>query len=315
MPLTVRTARRRTTATARRTGLITIVTGGGPIGGHDHRCASTAMAEALPDACGVVECRVFEATAGTRLAPGLAGAGLVVPSVPGELLAPLAALCEWLEIPYAGASPRASTLAADAELAALALDRAGLDVVPGLAVDAAGAAGLDYLDPVRIRPAGRPGPFGRSIATTRASLRDGLHLALALDERAYVEEIPQGMAVMVPVLDDGTGNLLTGAVHEIAPGTLFAADRPAAPGDDWHDAHLSPTDGALVRRAARAAYRALGMRGVVSVEIILDGRRALIGAIDPAPAQRPHGLTARQFAASGTAYPQLVAAVAHAARG
>lgn len=123
------------------------------------------------------------------------------------------------------------------------------------------------------------------------------------------------MAVMVPVLDDGTGNLLTGAVHEIAPGTLFAADRPAAPGDDWHDAHLSPTDGALVRRAARAAYRALGMRGVVSVEIILDGRRALIGAIDPAPAQRPHGLTARQFAASGTAYPQLVAAVAHAARG
>lgn len=287
---------------------VVVVTGGPPAGGGEYAQAARDLAVAIGGAS------VIAAVAGRRLAPELAGAGVVVPALAPGLLAPLASLCDWLGIAYAGCSPRAATLATDPALAAAVLQAAGITVASGVAIDRCAARGMDYLDPVRIRSAGAPAPHGHRIAATAQQLRAGLAAALAGGDQAWVEELVEGYAVSVPIVRTRTGDLLSGAAHDLAPGARFALDRPVAQSGAYVPADLDARAQSRIQRAAEAAYRALGLSGIASIEVVDDGDRSVVGMIDPAPVLTRSGLVVAQFAAIGLGPAELAAVLLSAAR-
>ena len=265
----------------------------------EHRRAAHAIADLLGGL-------VVEAMPGRRLAPELLGAGLVIPCVPASLLAPIASLCEWLELPYAGASPRAATLASDPALVSAVLTEAGLAVPAGVAVDAMGARVLDFLGPVSLSAIGVDDLTVGGIAATPEDLRAGLASALGRAERVWVSELCEGMAIRIPLVRNRSGELITGAIHDRAPGSFFAVDRPASSGSRFHPAGLTPRQDALARGAAATAYRSLGLSGVACVDLVLDGKTVTVEGIDIAPPLARDGLFAQQFAASGWAIADLL---------
>ena len=182
---------------------------------------------------------------------------------------------------------------------------AGFATAAGVAVDATSARGLDFVDPVRLRPVGGGPSLGWSIASSPKDLRDGLALALAFGVHAWVEELLDGRALQVAALRTRGGEVALGSIHEIAPDSLFAADRPMETAAHHVIADLDPRSDALVRRSISGAYRALGLRGPASFEVVLDGPRLTIGAVDAAPALTRDGLLTAQFAATGWSYADL----------
>jgi len=298
MPIPTRAVTARTVREQGITRGPVIVTGGGPLCAGEHQRAARELAVALG-------AQVVEAVPGRRLAPEILAASVVLPSAPAGLLAPLASLCAWLQLPYAGCSPRAATLASDPGLVAPVLTDAGFATAAGVAVDATSARGLDFVDPVRLRPVGGGPSLGWSIASSPKDLRDGLALALAFGVQAWVEELLDGRALQVAALRTRGGEVALGSIHEIAPDSLFAADRPMETAAHHVIADLDPRSDALVRRSISGAYRALGLRGPASFEVVLDGPRLTIGAVDAAPALTRDGLLTAQFAATGWSYADL----------
>jgi D-alanine-D-alanine ligase len=194
---------------------------------------------------------------------------------------------ELTAVGYVGSTADACRLAFDKPIAKAALRAAGL-VTPAAAAlphttfrELGATAVLDSIVarlglPLVVKPArGGGSALGTGIVTEATDLPAALVRCFSYADTALIERFVDGVEVAVSVLDVGDGPVPLPAV-EIAPvaGPLFDYTARYTPGmTEYHaPARLSDPDAAAVATAARTAHRALGLRDLSRVDVIVaDG--------------------------------------------
>src|SRR5215207_3606429 len=221
-------------------------------------------------------------------------------------------LFELADLPYVGSGVLASALAMDKAMAKVVLAQAGLPQGPYLVVPerdweatpervAAEVAGrLTY--PVFTKPARLGSSIGISKVKTPDELAAGLGAAFAHDNKALVEQ--------------GIG------ARELECGVL-GNDRPEAsvvgeviPSHEFYDFEAKYLDDALkleipaqVRELSLRAFQALDCEGFARVDFFYEEAtgRVLLNEVNTIPGFTPKSMFPMLWAASGLAYPDLVA--------
>jgi len=243
-------------------------------------------------------------------------------------------LFELADLPYVGSGVLASALAMDKAMAKVVLAQAGLPQAPYLVV-----AGRDWrADPERVAAEvaerlaypvfTKPARLGSSIGISKVKSPDGLAAGLAdafaHDTKAVVE---QGIVAR---------ELECGVLGNDAPEASVVGE--VIPGHEFYDFEAKYLDESLkleipaqvpeavtaqVRELSRRAFLALGCEGFARVDFFYEEAtgRVLVNEVNTIPGFTPKSMFPLLWAASGLAYPDLVARLVdlaterHAARG
>jgi len=243
-------------------------------------------------------------------------------------------LFELADLPYVGSGVLASALAMDKAMAKVVLAQAGLPQAPYLVVAgrnwranpegvaAEVAERLAY--PVFTKPARLGSSIGISKVKTPDGLAAGLADAFAHDSKAVVE---QGIVAR---------ELECGVLGNDAPEASVVGE--VIPGHEFYDFEAKYLDESLkleipaqvpeavtaqVRELSRRAFLALGCEGFARVDFFYEEAtgRVLVNEVNTIPGFTPKSMFPLLWAASGLAYPDLVARLVdlaterHAARG
>jgi len=196
----------------------------------------------------------------------------------------LRGLLEFLGVPFVGSSSSAARLAWDKPTAKIVVARAGLatprsitlgrDAFRELGADAIFAAIEDELPlPLVVKPAQGGSAQGVTIVTERAGMPRAMVEAYTYWDVALVEQQILGTEIAVGVLDTGDGPVALPAV-EIEPLSgvySFEARYNAGETRFYTPARLSQEVAARAAETALVAHRALGMRHLSRVDMIVDG--------------------------------------------
>jgi D-alanine-D-alanine ligase len=229
-------------------------------------------------------------------------------------------LFELADLPYVGSGVLASALAMDKAMAKVVLAQAGLPQAPYLVV-----AGRDWrADPDRVaaevaerlaypvftKPARLGSSIGISKVRTPEGLAAGLADAFAHDTKAVVE---QGIVAR---------ELECGVLGNDAPEASVVGE--VIPGHEFYDFEAKYLDESLkleipaqvpeavtaqVRELSRRAFLALGCEGFARVDFFYEEAtgRVLVNEVNTIPGFTPKSMFPLLWAASGLAYPDLVA--------
>jgi D-alanine-D-alanine ligase len=229
-------------------------------------------------------------------------------------------LFELADLPYVGSGVLASALAMDKAMAKVVLAQAGLPQGPYLVVPerdwraspdrvAAEVAGrLAY--PVFTKPARLGSSIGISKVKTPGELAAGLAAAFAHDTKALVE---QGIAAR---------ELECGVLGNDAPEASVVGE--VIPSHEFYDFEAKYLDDALkleipaqvpdavraqVRELSLRAFQALDCEGFARVDFFYEEAtgRVLLNEVNTIPGFTPKSMFPMLWAASGLAYPDLVA--------
>jgi D-alanine-D-alanine ligase len=229
-------------------------------------------------------------------------------------------LFELADLPYVGSGVLASALAMDKAMAKVVLAQAGLPQAPYVVVPerdwradpervAAEVAGrLHY--PVFTKPARLGSSIGISKVRTPDGLADGLAAAFAHDTKALVE---QGVAAR---------ELECGVLGNDAPEASVVGE--VIPSHEFYDFEAKYLDDALkleipaqvpdavrtqVRELSLRAFQALDCEGLARVDFFYEEAtgRVLLNEVNTIPGFTPKSMFPMLWAASGLAYPDLVA--------
>jgi D-alanine-D-alanine ligase len=229
-------------------------------------------------------------------------------------------LFELADLPYVGSGVLASALAMDKAMAKVVLAQAGLPQAPYVVVPerdwragpervAAEVAGrLDY--PVFTKPARLGSSIGISKVKTPDVLAAGLDAAFAHDTKALVE---QGVAAR---------ELECGVLGNDAPEASVVGE--VIPSHEFYDFEAKYLDDALkleipaqvpdavrtqVRELSLRAFQALDCEGFARVDFFYEEAtgRVLLNEVNTIPGFTPKSMFPMLWAASGLAYPDLVA--------
>jgi D-alanine-D-alanine ligase len=229
-------------------------------------------------------------------------------------------LFELADLPYVGSGVLASALAMDKAMAKVVLAQAGLPQAPYLVVTerdwradpdrvAAEVAGrLAY--PVFTKPARLGSSIGITKVKTPEGLAAGLATAFAHDPKALAEQ-----GIVARELECGVlGNEAPEAsvVGEVVPGHEFY-DFEAKYLDESLKLQIpAPVPDAVrsqVRELSKRAFQALDCEGFARVDFFYEERtgRVLVNEVNTIPGFTPKSMFPLLWAASGLAYPDLVA--------
>ena len=229
-------------------------------------------------------------------------------------------LFELADVPYVGSGVLASALAMDKAMAKVVLAAAGLPQAPYLVVPerdwradpgkvAAEVAGrLAY--PVFTKPARLGSSIGITKVKTPDGLAAGLAAAFAHDPKALVE---QGIAAR---------ELECGVLGNDAPEASVVGE--VVPGHEFYDFEAKYLDESLkleipapvpdavrsqVRELSLRAFQALDCEGFARVDFFYEEAtgRVLVNEVNTIPGFTPKSMFPLLWAASGLAYPDLVA--------
>jgi carbamoyl-phosphate synthase large subunit len=182
-------------------------------------------------------------------------------------------------VPIAGLSAEAIEITEDRERFAGLLERLELDGPRGrLAVDTAelrsAIEGLGGL-PVIVRPSWVIG--GRGIAVLRTEAEVAAYLATEVGWPLRVDELVDGIELDVDAISDGTAWAVPGILEQADPPGVHSGDSLAT-----LPPQRVPRD--VQERAAEAAGRialALGVRGILNVQMIVAGERVVVIEANP----------------------------------
>ena len=229
-------------------------------------------------------------------------------------------LFELADLPYVGSGVLASALAMDKAMAKVVLAQAGLAQAPYLVVPerdwradperlaAEVAARLAY--PVFTKPARLGSSIGISKVKTPDGLAAGLAEAFGHDTKALVE---QGVTAR---------ELECGVLGNDAPEASVVGE--VVPGHEFYDFEAKYLDESLkleipaqvpeevrdrVRELSLRAFRALDCEGFARVDFFYEEAtgRVLVNEVNTIPGFTPKSMFPMLWAASGLAYPDLVA--------
>ena len=190
---------------------------------------------------------------------------------------------EIAEVPYVGSTPDACRMAWDKPTAKALAARAGLTtpasvVLPHAAFRELGAgAVLDRLVghlglPLMVKPARGGSALGCSTVDKSDDLPGAMVSCFSYGEAALVEQLVAGTEVAVTVVDTGNGPRALPAV-EIVPlsGVYdYSARYTAGQTEFFAPARLEEPVAAAVAGAAVCAHRAVGLRDLSRVDLIVD---------------------------------------------
>jgi D-alanine-D-alanine ligase len=229
-------------------------------------------------------------------------------------------LLELADLPYVGSGVLASALAMDKAMAKVVLAQAGLPQAPYLVVagrdwraDPDGVAAevaerLTY--PVFTKPARLGSSIGISKVKTPDGLAAGLADAFAHDTKAVVEQGIVARELECGVLGNDTPE--ASVVGEVIPGHEFY-DFEAKYLDESLKleipAQVPEAVAAEVRELSRRAFLALGCEGLARVDFFYEEATGgvLVNEVNTIPGFTPKSMFPLLWAASGLAYPDLVA--------
>jgi D-alanine-D-alanine ligase len=224
----------------------------------------------------------------------------------------LAALCELAGVPCVGSPVRAGALAMDKVATKLLAESLGIATAAGVVVTPATASGLRWTGPVVVKPIAAGSSHGLALVTEEASLAPALEAALRLDDRVLVEEVVTGREIDIAVLATPGGGRVTGPPLEIVvpAGRLFDTTTKYDGMADFRlPAPMSDSALAELRRHAVAMFDALGCAGVARVDFFSTGRGWVLNEVNTMPGMTEQSQVPKMFAAAGTPYPQLLAAL------
>jgi D-alanine-D-alanine ligase len=229
-------------------------------------------------------------------------------------------LFELADLPYVGSGVLASALAMDKAMAKVVLAAAGLPQAPYLVVPerdwradpgrvAATVAGrLAY--PVFTKPARLGSSIGITKVKTPDALATGLAAAFARDTKALVEQGVTARELECGVLGNDAPE--ASVVGEVVPGHEFY-DYEAKYLDESLKLEIpAPVPDAVrsqVRELSLRAFQALDCEGFARVDFFYEEAtgRVLVNEVNTIPGFTPKSMFPLLWAASGLAYPDLVA--------
>ena len=229
-------------------------------------------------------------------------------------------LFELADLPYVGSGVLASALAMDKAMAKVVLAAAGLPQAPYLVVPerdweadpgrvaAAVADRLAY--PVFTKPARLGSSIGITKVKTPDALEAGLAAAFAHDPKALVEQGVTARELECGVLGNDAPE--ASVVGEVVPGHEFY-DFDAKYLDESLKLEIpAPVPDAVrsqVRELSLRAFRALDCEGFARVDLFYEEAtgRVLVNEVNTIPGFTPKSMFPLLWAASGLAYPDLVA--------
>jgi len=310
-----------------------VVIGGGQSSEHD-----VSRATALSVAAGLDPCR-YDVTAltidtagrwrdanGEPLGGGIAealtiigGADVVFPAVHGRRGedGTLAGLCELAGVPYVGSGVRAGAMAMDKWVTKLVAADLGICTAPGVVVTAAATVlPAALMPPLVVKPVSGGSSHGVSRVDWPAELVRALRTALAIDDRALVEQLVPGREVDIAVLERSDGSRLVGPPLEIVvdDGNLFDTDRKYDGCADFRvPADVTDTEHALLEAAAVAMFDALGCSGVARFDFFLTDATVVLNEVNTMPGLTEQSQVPKMFAAIGLPYVRLLEELVEAA--
>ncbi|MEV0267367.1 D-alanine--D-alanine ligase [Hamadaea sp. NPDC050747] len=224
-------------------------------------------------------------------------------------------------VPYVGCDARAARLAWDKPSAKAVLSEAGIPTPEWVALpherfsELGAVAVLDRIVerlglPLMVKPAQGGSGLGATVVRTADALPAAMVGCFAYGPTALVERYVGGVDVAVSVIDLGEGPLALPAV-EIVPnsGVYDYAARYTAGVTTWHTpARLKPEVAERVADAALAAHRALGLRDLSRVDLIVtpDGECTVL-EVNVAPGMTETSLLPMAVQAAGLDFGQVLA--------
>ncbi|HEX2221966.1 MAG TPA: carbamoyl-phosphate synthase large subunit [Candidatus Limnocylindria bacterium] len=196
----------------------------------------------------------------------------------GQTAIDLARDLAYADVPIAGLSADAIEISEDRDRFARLLDDLGIDGPRGrLAADPDGLreAIAELGLPVVVRPSWVIG--GRGIAALRSAAEIGAYLETEVGWPLRVDRLVDGIELDIDAISDGTHWCVPGILEQVDPPGIHSGDSVAV----LPPQRLSP---ALQERAAAAAGRiavALGVRGIINVQAVVDGERVVVIEANP----------------------------------
>ncbi|WP_326550699.1 D-alanine--D-alanine ligase family protein [Micromonospora sp. NBC_01813] len=186
-------------------------------------------------------------------------------------------------VPYVGCDARAARLAWDKPSAKTVLREAGIPTPDWVALphdrfsELGAVAVLDRIVerlglPLMVKPAQGGSGLGAAVVRAAGELSAAMVGCFAYDSTALVERYVPGMDVAVSVIDQGSGPESLPAVEIVARNGVYDyAARYTAGLTTWHaPARLDPQTASEIAATAVAAHRALGLRDLSRVDLIVD---------------------------------------------
>lgn len=226
-------------------------------------------------------------------------------------------------MPYVGCDARAARIAWDKPTAKAMLREAGIPTPDWVALphdrfsELGAVAVLDRIAerlglPLMVKPAQGGSGLGAAVVREASALPAAMVGCFAYDSTALVEKYVPGTDVAVSVIDLGTGPQALPAV-EIVPrdGVYDYAARYTAGLTTWHTpARLSEQVAAAVAEAALAAHKALGLRDLSRVDLIVDGDgQPHVLGVNVSPGMTETSLLPLAVQAAGIDFGQMLAAL------
>ncbi len=219
----------------------------------------------------------------------------------------LAALCELAGLPYVGSGVRPGALAMDKWATKLLAEAIGIATAPGRLVTRASAGQEVWTHPVLVKPVAAGSSQGVSLVSDAAGLGPALEAALALDDRALVEDVVVGREIDVAVLRRSDGTVTASPALEIVVDGVFDFDAKYGGHADFRvPAALEEVDAKALTDAAVATYDALGCAGVARVDFFLTEAGPVLNEVNTMPGMTEHSQVPRMFAAQELPYADLL---------
>jgi D-alanine--(R)-lactate ligase len=241
---------------------------------------------------------------------------LVLPVLHGKLGedGAMQGLLELSGIPYAGCDVQSSALCMDKSLAYTIARSAGIATPNFWTVTANENVDPDQLTyPVFVKPARSGSSFGVSKASRKEELPSAVDTARQYDSKVLIEEAVVGSEVGCAVLGNDL-NLIAGEVDRIALSHGFFRIHQESEPESGSDnatvtvpADVSPESRSLVQATAKAAYRALGCRGLSRVDMFLqeDGQ-VVLNEVNTLPGMTSYSRYPRMMAAAGLPFGEVI---------
>jgi D-alanine-D-alanine ligase len=239
---------------------------------------------------------------------------VVIPMVHGRLGedGTLAALCELVGVAYVGPGVRGGAVAMDKWTTKLVAEALGIRAARGSLVTSASAT---YTGPVVVKPVSAGSSHGVSLVTAAEELAPALERALALDDRALVEEVLAGREVDVAVLRRADGSLLVGPTLEIKASGFFDTTRKYDGSATFEiPATLTCVETTEIEDAALALFEAMGCQGVARFDFFVTDDGVVLNEVNTMPGMTEQSQVPKMFAAAGIPYAALLGELVEAAR-
>ena len=229
-------------------------------------------------------------------------------------------LLETAGLPYVGDGVLASALAMDKHVAKAVLEHAGLRVAPWTTVlrrqwqsdpvDVAESVAAHGF-PLFVKPARAGSSMGVSRVDDPAQLGAAMDLAFEHDNKVIVEPRVIGREVEVAVLEGRDGTPRTSLPGEIvvAEDGFYDFSAKYLGGDEQLlcPAPLTEAETDEIRSIGARAFEAIGGAGLARVDCFLTDDGFVVNEVNTMPGFTPFSMYPRCWAASGMAYPDLVA--------